>query len=221
MAQAIIGIWLCVKQLLKSPIFHKFEIVAGFLVMKCFGAVHHFPDSRIDRREEGVCLFYGGVDVCHYQTVCHRHCLGVYLSTSDHEGAWGWRRPGLARRDSWRERHDIRRTRHGRRVTRSSRRRGRHDRRVPPLRQSIGLLQRRCHLNSFRSIEATAGNDNVQTFRERTADGLECLSSHDDRASHRRPFEKLEVLGNMPQESVVLSYGIIVGYRHYNTFFHS
>ena len=69
------------------------------------------------------------------------------------------------------------------------------------------------------SMEA-ARNHYVDALRKCAAYGLECLAAHDDRTAHGRALEELQILGNMPQESVVLSNGIIVRYRYYDAFFH-
>ena len=83
----------------------------------------------------------------------------------------------------------------------------------------ICFRQRRYDHNTFRSFKAT-GNDDIESLRERTSYGLECLAAHDDRTAHGRALEELQILGNMPQESIVLSNGIIVRYRYYDAFFH-
>ena len=83
----------------------------------------------------------------------------------------------------------------------------------------VGLFEGRSDHNPFRSIK-TPGNDDIRAFRERSADGLECLAAHDDRTARSRALEELQVFGNMPQEGVVPSYGIIVRYRYYYAFFH-
>ena len=72
-----------------------------------------------------------------------------------------------------------------------------------------GLFQRAGHCNFFRSVEA-ARNDYVDTAGESAADGFEGLAAHDDRAADSRAPEEAQVFGNMPQELVVASYGIVV-----------
>ena len=83
----------------------------------------------------------------------------------------------------------------------------------------ISIFERRNDHNPFRSVK-TPGNDDIRAFRERSADGLECPASHDDRTARSCALEELQVFGNMPQEGVVPSYGIIVRYRYYDAFFH-
>ena len=70
-----------------------------------------------------------------------------------------------------------------------------------------------------RGIESS-GNDDIHPFRERTADGFEGLAAHDDRAAYCLVAEELHVVGNVPQKSVILAYGIIVRDCYYYAFFH-
>jgi hypothetical protein len=57
-------------------------------------------------------------------------------------------------------------------------------------------------------------------MRKRTSYGFICLATHYDRAADRGASEELEIFGNMPQKSVVSTYGIIVGYCYNKAFFH-
>ena len=81
------------------------------------------------------------------------------------------------------------------------------------------LLERAGYGYFFSSGEPT-GNDDVHTTGEGTSDGLECLAAHDHGPSEGLPLEELEVFGNMPQELVVFSYGIVVSYRYYDVLLH-
>ena len=84
---------------------------------------------------------------------------------------------------------------------------------------ALAGFKRAGHGHFFPSGEPT-GNDDVHTTGEGTPDGLECLAPHDYGPSESLPLEELEVFGNMPQELVVFSYGIVVSYRYYDVLLH-
>ena len=71
------------------------------------------------------------------------------------------------------------------------------------------LFERACHCHVLSSVETT-GYDDIDTAWESAADRLEGLAAHDDRATDCGAPEEAQIFGNMPQELVVASYGIIV-----------
>ena len=74
-------------------------------------------------------------------------------------------------------------------------------------------------INILAGIEPS-GNHYVYASGKGTSDGLECLAAHDYRRTKGLASEETHVFGNMPQEVVVLSNGIVIGYCYYDTFFH-
>lgn len=166
--------------------------------MEDFRTVCDLPDFRIDRREECVGILYDRMDMGHDETVHVGDRLCVNLASA-HDEATGI--PGLVGNDGSRRGCDCR-------ISRQA-----------LLRNGVCFCQRRHNYNTFWSFKAT-GNDDIESLGERTSYGLECLAAHDDRTAHGRALEELQILGNMPQKSIVLSYGIIVRYRYYDAFFH-
>ena len=187
------------NQLFESHPFigYKFKIEAGIVVVEHFRALFHLPDGRVNLRKECVCIFDDGVDVCDDEAVGVRYGLSVDLAASYDEAA------GRRFLDK------LGMTGRGRlRITRQV------------LNDSIiRFRQRRYDNDAFRSGEAP-GNHDIGTLRQRTANGFECLSSHDDRTAGSCAFEKLQILGDMPQEGIVLTDGVIVRYCYDYAFFH-
>ena len=87
-------------------------------------------------------------------------------------------------------------------------------------RNFICLLERTDHFNFFAGGKAS-GNHDIDPAGKRTAYGFESLAAHDDRAAESGPPEETHIFRNMPQEGIVLSYGIVVCYRYYDVLLHN
>ena len=62
---------------------NEFEIEVGFVVMVHFRALCYLPESRIDRREEGIGVFDNRMDMGDYELIGVCEGLGIDLAASD------------------------------------------------------------------------------------------------------------------------------------------
>ena len=169
MPQAISHNRLTISRLYIAGIFHEFEGIAGFFVMKELRACFRRPYRRVYHGEKGVGIFDDRMYMGDYEPVGIFQRLCVDLAAADDEASGIPDRVGNDRGS------------------------GRYSDRSGP----VGFFERRNDLNPFRGIK-TSGNDDIRAFRERTADRFEGLSSHYDRTARSRALEELQVFGNMP-----------------------
>ena len=70
-----------------------------------------------------------------------------------------------------------------------------------------------CHLGTGIAEGCVMGDDDVAAFGERTTrKGTPSIASHDDGMARGERLESLEVVGDMPQEVVVLADSVVLGY---------
>ena len=198
MPQAISHNQLTISRLYIAGIFHEFEVIAGFFVVKELRACFRRPYRRVYHGEECVGIFDDRMHMGDYEPVGIIQRLCVDLAAADDEASGIPDRVGNDRGS-------------GRYRSRRSRYSGRSG--------PVGLFKRQNNLNPFRGIK-TPGNDDIRAFRERTADGFESPAAHYDRTARSRAFEELQIFGNVPEKGIVPAYRVIVRDSYYNAFFH-